>query len=154
MTKTNAERGYHTVTPYLIVEGAKEFLGWAQAALGATQRGDLMEDPRHGVVGHGEMTIGDSVVMFADAMEGFPARQFLLHVYVDDVDAAFAQAKDTGVEVLEEPADQFYGDRTCRFNDKWGNQWYLSTHVEDVSREEMVRRMEEAMGSAPASGSS
>ncbi len=145
MTKTNEERGYHTVTPYLIVEGAKEFLEFVQAAFGAVPRGDVMEDPQSGVIGHGEVMIGNSVVMFADAMEGFPPTRVLLHVYVDDVDAAFKQAAEAGVTVLQEPADQFYGDRTCRLDDKWGNQWYLATHVEDVSREEMVERMQSQM---------
>lgn len=138
----NPPKGYHSVTPYLIVKGAKEFMAFAEQAFGATLRGDMMEDPRHGVVGHAEMQLGSSVVMFADEMEGFPATSTLMHVYVDDVDATHAAAIAAGATPDRAVEDQFYGDRSGSVKDAWGNTWYLATHKEDVSPEEMGKRME------------
>lgn len=142
----NPPEGYHSVTPYLIVEGAADFLAFAKGGLGASARGELMEDPRSGVIGHGECMIGNSVVMFADAMEGYPATRTLLHVYVDDLDATFNGAVAAGAKMLDEPKDQFYGDRTAQVEDKWGNRWYFAQHLEDVSPDEMTARMEAELG--------
>ncbi|MGB1697402.1 MAG: VOC family protein [Thermoplasmatota archaeon] len=142
----NPPEGYHSITPYLIVEGAADFLAFAKTGLGAKPRGELMEDPRNGLIGHGECKIGNSVVMFADAMEGYPATRTLLHVYVDDLDAAFHAAVAAGAKVLDEPRDQFYGDRTAQVEDKWGNRWYFGQHMEDVSPDEMMARMEAQFG--------
>ena len=84
--------------------------------------------------------------MIATASEEFPAFPLMLNVYVDDVDAAFAAAVEHGAAPLREPADQFYGDRTGGVVDSQGNQWWMSTHIEDVSEDEIRRRMEEMGG--------
>lgn len=142
----NPPEGYRTITPYLIVKGAKDFMAFAQEAFGATQRGEMMEDPRHGVVGHAEMQVGNSVLMFADTMEGFPPTSTLMHVYVEDVDATYAAAVAAGATAERPVEDQFYGDRSGSVKDSWGNTWYLATHKEDVPPEEMMARMEAALG--------
>lgn len=132
--------GYRTVTPYLVVEGAAELLTFMEEALGASKRGEVMTTP-DGQIAHGEAVIGDSLVMFADARE--EPLKALLHLYVEDCDAMYQKALAAGAESIMEPKDQFYGDRMAGVRDKWGNQWTMSTHVEDVAREEMERRMEE-----------
>ena len=70
----------------------------------------------------------------------------MIHMYVSDVDAFFKRAKDAGVEVLREPATQFYGDRSCSIKDPFGHLWSVATHVEDVSEAELRKRSEKLAG--------
>ena len=133
--------GYRTVTPYLIVDGAAKCLEFVGQAFGAEER--FRMDGPGGSIGHAEVTIGDSVVMMADTPgEGEPTPGNI-HLYVEDCDATYRRALDAGGESLREPTDQFYGDRTAGVRDATGNQWWLSTHVEDVAHEEIVRRAKE-----------
>jgi PhnB protein len=132
--------GYATYTPYYVVEGAAGFIDFLKAAFGATER---MRMPMPGgKLGHAELTIGDSVVMLADANPPeHAARQMNGMLYVEDVDAVYARAVAAGAKAVRPPANQFYGDRVGGLVDKWGNYWSVGTHVEDVSEEEMKRRM-------------
>jgi uncharacterized glyoxalase superfamily protein PhnB len=94
-----------------------------------------------GKIGHAEVRIGDSVVMLADASPAeHPARQVNGMLYVNDVDSAFKTAVTAGAKVVREPQTMFYGDRMGGVADKWGNQWFIGTHVEDVAPEELKRR--------------
>jgi PhnB protein len=140
--------GFHTVTPYLAVKDAAKALDVYTRALGAEER---FRFEHGGKVGHAEMQIGDSIVMLSDewpegghlspqSLGGTPTS---LHVYVDDVDSAFRQAVDAGAKEERAVQDQFYGDRSGTFLDPFGHRWNLATHVEDVSEEELQRRMEE-----------
>ena len=134
---------YGSVTPYLVVEGAEGLMKFLQDTFGATIRGgDVMRGP-DGRIGHAEVEIGDSIVMLADVPPDGEAMRAMLNVYVEDCDATFKKALAAGAESMREPEDQFYGDRTGGIRDKWGNQWYVSTHIEDVSPEEMERRVKE-----------
>ena len=130
--------GYHTVTPYLIVPGAAELIEFTKRAFGAEER-FRMAGP-DGTVMHAEIQIGDSVVMVSDGSPEHPPMPGMLHLYVEDVDAVYGNALAAGAESLREPEDQFYGDRSGGVKDASGNQWWLSTHVEDVPPEEMRRR--------------
>jgi len=141
--------GYHSVTPYLIIKGASAAIDFYQRAFGA-QVIVRMED--NGKVGHAEIKLGDSVVMLADEHPemGHKSPSTLgdspvqLLVYVPDVDAAFEQAIKAGAKVKRPVADQFYGDRMGGLMDPFGHLWFLATHTEDVSPEEMKRRAEQA----------
>lgn len=132
---------YGSVTPYLVVEGAEELLGFLKEAFGATMRGDDVMRGPDGKIGHAEVLIGDSVVMLADVPPDGEAMRAMLNVYVEDCDATFKKALAAGAETMRELEDQFYGDRSGGIKDKWGNLWYISTHIEDVSPEEMERRV-------------
>jgi PhnB protein len=139
--------GYAGVTPYLIIRGAARALDFYKKAFGATE---LMRFPAPGgKIGHAEMKIGDGVVMLADespemghnspqALGGTP---ITLMFYVADVDAQFAKALAAGGVVKQPLKDQFYGDRSGTITDPFGHIWTIATHVEDVSAEEMQRRM-------------
>jgi PhnB protein len=137
---------YHSITPYLLVDGADRFAAWCVEAFGADRRAQ-MEGP-DGKVGHGEIQIGDSVIMYADVNEETSPSSVGLMLYVDDVDAAFAQAIAAGATSEEEPSDKFYGDRMGTVGDPFGNWWSIGTHVEDVSMEEMERRMAAEFGAS------
>ncbi len=131
--------GYHTVTPYLVVPGAATLIDFLKLAFDAT------ETYRHarpdGTVQHAEVRIGDSVVMMGEPEDPSKAMPATLCLYVEDADAAYRRAIEAGAASLREPATQFYGDRTGGVLDPCGNQWWVATHVEDVSPEEIERRV-------------
>jgi PhnB protein len=131
--------GYYTYTPYYVVEGAAEFIQFLRKAFGAEE---LARMPAPGGrIGHAEVRIGNSMVMLADAAAEHPARQFNGMLYVNDADSVFKAAVAAGAKVERPLENQFYGDRMGGVIDKWGNHWWIGTHVEDVSPEEMKRRM-------------
>jgi PhnB protein len=142
--------GYHSVTPYLVVDGASKAIEFYKRAFGAVER--LRMPAPDDKVGHAEIQIGDSVVMVSDPFPemGSPAPSsaagtpFGLMLYVPDVDALFRQAVDAGATVTMPLADQFWGDRYGKVRDPFGHSWHLASHVEDVSPEEMVKRAEAA----------
>lgn len=133
--------GYHTVTPYLIVEDADRLIGFLEGAFGARALG-RWPDPEGRVV-HAEVQIGDSRVMLGESNQELPPMQAVLHLYVEDVDATYRQAVAAGGRSIREPQDMFYGDRSGGVADPFGNQWWIATHVEDVSGEEIARRQAE-----------
>lgn len=139
----NPPDGYHTLTPQTIVEDATATIDFLVDVFGAEVK-EVYEN--EGFVQHSELRIGDSLVMVASASEDFPAFPFMMNVYVDDADATFTRAVEKGATALREPADQFYGDRTGGVRDSQGNQWWISTHLEDVPEDEIRRRMAEMSG--------
>lgn len=137
--------GYHTVTPYLCCKDAAAAIDFYKKAFGATE---VMRMENDGKVGHAELQIGDSRVMLADE---FPEMGFLspktvggspvmIHLYLDDVDATANRAVAAGAKVTRPVADQFYGDRGGQLEDPFGHKWYVSTHKEDLSPEEIEKR--------------
>lgn len=147
-------QGYHSVTPYLIFDDAAKAIEFYKKALGAAE---LMRFPAPGGrIGHAEIKIGDSPVMLADENAEMNARSprtiggspVSLMVYVEDVDARVAQAVAAGAKLTRPVANQFYGDRTGGIEDPFGYHWYLATHVEDVSTDELKRRAKELEGAA------
>ena len=132
------------VIPYLIVRGAAKAIEFYKAAFGAKET-FRMEDG--GRIGHAEIQIGESKLMLADEHPemGYLGPQgrspVTLVINTDDTDAMFARAVAAGAKVEREPKTQFYGDRNAGVIDPFGHTWYMSTHVEDVSEEEMERRM-------------
>ena len=136
--------GYTAVTPYLIVEDAAGDLDFLARAFGAVERTRIPMG--EGLIGHAEVDIGGSVVMLSDAAPpDFPVTSSQIHLYVEDVDAVYAQAVTAGATAKDEPSDQFYGDRISRVVDPSGNTWSIASHVEDVDMDELMKRLA-AMG--------
>jgi PhnB protein len=138
--------GYHSVTPYLIVDDANSAIDFYKRAFGATE---LFRLPMGDKIGHAEIKVGDSHVMLADE---FPDMGHLgpnarggttvsLLLYVDDVDSAFPKAVAAGATEQRPVTDQFWGDRMGTLSDPFGHQWSLATHTEDVPPQEMETRM-------------
>jgi PhnB protein len=153
MASRGVPEGYSTITPYLIVTGAANAIEFYKKAFGAMEILRLTQPD--GKIGHAEVQIGSSRVMLADEeLEmGFWSPRSLggsgtgIMLYVDDVDRSFEQAVRTGARILQPVKDQPYGDRSGTLSDPFGHMWTISTHVEDVSPEEMQHRMEEAQSS-------
>jgi PhnB protein len=146
--------GYHSVTPYLVLNDAAGAIEFYKTAFGASEV-MRMEAPG-GRVGHAEIAIGDSKVMLADEFPDMGARgprafggsPVSLHVYVEDVDATTRKALAAGAKEVRPVKNQFYGDRLGTVEDPFGHVWHISTHVEDVPPDELRRRAEQAMGKA------
>ena len=135
--------GFHTVTPYLVVKGVAKVLDFAKHAFDAKEI-DRHEGP-NGQIMHAQIKIGDSFVMLGEPHDGQPAFPSSLYVYVPNVDEVYKQAVKAGGASISEPADMFYGDRHGGVKDSAGNQWWIATHIEDVSPDEMKRRAEKFM---------
>jgi PhnB protein len=144
--------GYSSVTPYLIVEGAAEAIEFYKQVFGASER---MRMPMpSGRIAHAEIQIGDSVVMLADQPTGPTAGRLKnpnavdgtavsIHLYIEDADSVMEKAIKAGAKEIRPVANQFYGDRSGIFIDPFGHVWNVATHVEDLSPEEMEKRMAE-----------
>ncbi len=133
--------GFHTVTNYLTVPRVERLIEFLGRAFGAKPIGDVFRGP-DGRIMHAEMKIGDTIVMMGEPMDPWPARPCNLYLYSDDIDSTYRRAIEAGAKSVSEPKDQFYGDRTGAVEDPSGNVWWIATHVEDVSPEEMRKRME------------
>jgi PhnB protein len=131
---------YHSLQTYLIVEGAPSLMEFLKATFDAENLGS-MPTPE-GKIGHAEMRIGDTVVMRAHgptAEEVSGAMPSTVVAYVEDCDKVYQRALEAGAMTLREPQDMFYGDRGAGVVDRLGNHWWIHTHIEDVSEEEMMR---------------
>jgi PhnB protein len=143
--------GYHTVTPYLILSGAGDAIAFYKKALGAEEVMRL--GGPGGKIGHAEIKIGNSRIMLADehpelqalsprTVGGSPVS---IHLYVENADAAVERAVAAGAKLVRPVADQFYGDRVGGIEDPFGYRWFIATHKEDLTIDEIRRR-------APAQG--
>ncbi len=151
--------GYHTITPHLIVRNAKEAIDFYRRAFGAEELCSCMM-PDGKALMHGELKIGDSRLFMCEENPKMGAKSPLslggspisLHLYVQDVDKAFNRAVAAGAQVVMPVKDQFWGDRFGMVSDPYGHVWSLATHIEEVSPEEMQKRMAEAFKSGQCGG--
>jgi uncharacterized glyoxalase superfamily protein PhnB len=130
--------GYHTVTPYLTVDNPAEVIDFLKKAFDA-QEVFAMRDEQ-GNVRHAEVKVGSSVLMLGGSHDQWKARPGNFYLYVENADAMYKKALAAGGKSISEPADQFYGDRHGGVTDSQGNNWWIATHIEDVSPEELERR--------------
>jgi PhnB protein len=144
-------RGYHTLTPYLVVQDANRAIDFYKKAFGA--REIVKMTAPGGKIGHAELRIGDSIMMLSDEVPGGGGRSpqslggscVSMFLYVDDVDATFDQAVNAGAKADATPSDMFWGDRFGRLTDPFGHLWGIATHIEDVAPQELEKRMQAAM---------
>jgi len=140
--------GMHTVTPFLVVDGASELIRFIKQSFNG-KVSSIMKT-KEGRVMHAGVQIGDSQIMVTDSSEKYPAAGTRLYLYVDDVDETYEKAIKAKGTSLREPTDEFYGDRSSGVKDSWGNEWWIATHVEDVDDEEMEKRAKEFQQGATA----
>lgn len=149
-------KGYHSITPYLVIKGAAQAIEYYKKVFGANE---LVRMPGpDGKIGHAELQIGDSRIMLADENpnmgQGYTSAATLgaspvsLYLYMPDVDSVFQKAVAAGGKVLKPVETQFYGDRSGFIQDPFGHLWGIATHVEDVSPEEMKERMKKMVPAA------
>jgi PhnB protein len=157
--KVNAiPKGYHSVTPYIVVNDGNRAIEFYKKAFGA-QEVNRMGGPG-GKIGHAELKIGDSMIMLSDEMPGGTQRSpeslggscVSLFLYVDNVDSTFDQAVKAGAKADMPPQDMFWGDRFGKLTDPFGHLWGLATHIEDVAPQEMEKRAQTAMAQMAQAG--
>jgi PhnB protein len=132
--------GFHSVTPYMTIQGVAKLIDFLKQAFEAEEI-ERMTGP-NGAVGHAQLRIGDSMVMMGEAASPEKAMPCAMYLYVNDTDASYKRAIAAGASSIMAPADQFYGDRNAGVKDPSGNFWWIATHVEDVAPEELARRAE------------
>lgn len=139
-SKTKAvPEGYHTVTPYLTVQDAAQQIEFLVKAFVATQRYRM--DDENGNVRHAEVLVGNSHIMIGQARGEWKAKPASFYIYTEDCDAWHKSAQAAGATSIQEPTDHAYGDRSAGVKDANGNEWWIATHIEDVTPEEAERRM-------------
>jgi PhnB protein len=135
--------GFHTITSYFIVNNGKAFIDFVKNAFGAAeQRISTMPDGR---IMHAQLKIGDSIIMMGEATNDWQPMPSVIYMYMQDIDEVYNNAISAGGKSLRQPINEFYGDRVCGIEDPTGNQWWIATHIEDVSPEEMKKRENEMM---------
>ena len=156
MTTPHIPKGYHTVTPALIVRDAPGAIEFYKRAFGAEEVSRMTD--RNGAVMHAEIRIGDSLVMLGEenaewgvvspqTRGGSPSS---LHLYVEDADAADARAVEAGATARYPMEDAFWGDRYGKVTDPYGHEWGIATHVKDLTDEEIRKAGDEFMASMGA----
>ena len=130
--------GLHTATPYLTIEGVPRLIEFLVHVFDARET-ERMARP-DGKIAHAEVIIGDSVIMMGEARDEWKPMPASIYLYVNDTDETYKRALQEGATSLMEPADQFYGDRNAGVRDPVGNVWWIATHKEDVSPEELKSR--------------
>ena len=135
--------GFHSANVYLIVNDARKEIEFLKQAF-AAQEGHASTMPGGSII-HAEVRLGDSTLMLGQANQAYKSQRSTVYVYLDDCDAAYRKAVEAGAKSLQEPKDQFYGDRSAGVEDSNGIWWWIATHIEDVSHEESDRRFA-AMG--------
>ena len=140
--------GYQSVIPYIVVKNVSGLLEFIESVFDGKVE-EKMEGP-NGSVMHAQARIGDSVIMMGEPREEDQKMPAMMYLYVDDVNKTYNKAIKAGATSLMEPENKFYGDRSGGVQDAQGNKWWLATHVEDVSPEEMDRRMKAELATASA----
>ncbi|MER7311972.1 VOC family protein [Streptomyces halstedii] len=136
-----APEGYTSVAPWVVTDDTGAFLDFVTQAFGGEELGRVSTDD--GLIGHGEIRVGDTVVLAFDRRADWPPTPSLLRVFVGDADEAFSRAVAAGGQVVTSLADDAFGQRGGRVKDPFGNIWWVVSRVEDVSEEEMWKRLRE-----------
>lgn len=139
MNMPNPPEGYRKVTPYIVVSGVDTLLDFLDTVFGIEVQENILD--KDGAPRHVQLTIGDSMLMLGESPgEEWPPQPAGLYIYVDDCDAVHRKALEHGATEIMPPANMFYGDRHGGVVDPCGNTWWIATHREDVSHEELQRR--------------
>lgn len=140
MTTPYTPKGYHSITPYLLVEEASEMIEFLQSVFDAIP---VIISHHGNKIGHAALKIGDSMLEVADACEEWGTTSAAIHLCVPEVDTTYRKALDAGATSLREPADMFYGEWGASVKDPSGIQWHIATQTEELSTEELHQRAEE-----------
>ena len=139
-------KGYPVLSSIVVLDDCARAIDWYKKVLGAKQR--LRLDMPGGTVAHCELGFGDAVLMMGSPTPQVPPKKGSLAIYVKNCDATYGEALSAGARSVQEPTDQFYGDRNARFEDPFGNEWSVMMHIKNVSEKEMKKAMAQMGGGA------
>jgi PhnB protein len=135
--------GFHTVTPFLMVDNAAGLIEFIKKAFDGKQMFRMDDDNKK--IMHATVSIGNSIIMLCDAMDDMPVQNAMLYLYLENVDDVYKKALQAKATSVHEPTNEFYGDRAGAVKDEWGNTWWIATKVEDVELAELERRSKEVL---------
>ncbi|MFE0510550.1 VOC family protein [Streptomyces sp. NPDC058964] len=138
---STAPEGYTTVAPWVVTDDTGAFLDFVTQAFGGEELGRVQTED--GLIGHGEVRVGDTVVLAFDRRADWPTMPSLLRVFVADADETFSRAVKAGGQVVTSLANNAFGQRGGRIKDPFGNIWWVVSHVEEVPEEEMWKRLQD-----------
>jgi PhnB protein len=138
MSIETTPKGWHSIIPCLAVPDAARLICFLKQAFSGSEQTRITRPD--GTVLYAELRLGDSLVLISDPKDGWKPRPSMINFYVSDVDATFRQAVAAGAKPVREPADMFYGDRQACVRDVAGNDWWITTHIEDVPADEIQKR--------------
>ena len=137
-------KGFNTVTPFIMVNNAESLIDFIERGLNGNVEFKMKNDD--GKIMHASVRIGNSPIMISDVMDGQEPITSMLYLYVDNVDELYEQGLAvSGTKPARELRDEYYGDRAGCLEDQWGNKWWIATHIEDVSKEELESRKSKLM---------
>lgn len=139
--KSHIPEGFHSINSYLHSSNAGQLLEFLTRVFNAEVVLKMEDD--QGAIRHAEVRIGDSRLELSDACDQWPSMNSSIHIYVEDIDATYNKAVEAGANTLSDPADQFYGERSASVRDPLGNIWHIATNTEDLTPEEMRKRVAE-----------
>jgi PhnB protein len=137
--------GYHTVTPWIIANGAGDLVAFIERVFGGREKEGSRILNGRGRIDHVEVQLGDSVVMLFDSREGWPETPSFLRVYVEDADAVVERARESGATFVTNVTPLFFGEKVGRVRDPRGNLWWIHERTEEIDPQEMERRMGDPM---------
>lgn len=132
--------GFSNVIPFLICKDTDRVIDFCKKVFDAKESHVSRDDK--GTIMHATVHIRDSAIMLSEGSERYPAQSTMMYIYVENCDEIYKRGIAAGGVSLREPTNEFYGDRSCGFTDPSGNQWWVATHIEDVSEEEIAKRMQ------------
>jgi uncharacterized glyoxalase superfamily protein PhnB len=136
--------GFNTITPFIMVDNAESLIDFIEGGLNGNVEFKMKNDD--GRIMHASVRVGNSPIMISDVMDGQQPITSMLYLYVDNADELYEQALSiAGTKSARELRDEFYGDRAGCVEDQWGNKWWIATHIEDVSKEELESRKSKLM---------
>jgi PhnB protein len=133
--------GYTTVAPWVVTDDTGAFLDFVTQAFGGEELARVATED--GLIGHGEIRVGDTIVLAFDRHADWPVLPSLLRVFVPNADEAFVRSVEAGGHIVTPLADSAFGQRGGRIKDPFGNIWWVVSHVEDVPEQEMWKRLQE-----------
>lgn len=132
--------GFHTITPYIVVKDANKLIDFLIQAFDAKENCRITQ--ANGAIAHAQLLIGDSFIMLGETKDELSLKLCSIYLYVKNTDTVYQKALQAGATSIMEPADQIYGDRNAGVKDPCGNSWWIATHIEDVTLEEVQKRTE------------
>lgn len=133
--------GFHSITPFIATDEPKELIEFIQKAFEGEVFHMMKSDD--GIIRHSTVKIGNSLIMISNGTELYDPTPLTLHLFVKNVDETYERALKYGATSMQEPHDEFYGDRRSGVIDKWNNKWWIATHIVDLTESELKRREKE-----------
>jgi PhnB protein len=132
------KKRYHTINPWIVTKSTEELIEFLKSAFDAYEHGRVYN--KDGTIGHAEVQIGDSIILMFDASKDWPETPAFIFLYIDDGDKYYEKALQAGATSMTKMTTHSWGDRSGRIRDPFGNIWWITTRIEELTQEEIIKR--------------